>query len=176
MIHVGKRIWNLSLLHCLVKKPVMGNFVSQLHELNWIQFTNESRWIHWFCWESWVWIELGLVESCNDESDLSLNPIYMNPKWIWIHYFQERIQEATQWHDYNPFFYPRKSTWEFPTTHNERSCSRLVLYFYVYCTCITLTKVWHAIFSSLCSSIIMYQKWILFFCWIALSWIWCRLS
>ena len=164
--------------------PVMGNWI-QVHELNWIQFTKyESRWIepnlfssesdlswiHWFCWESWVWIELDLVESCNDESELSLNPIYMNPKWIWIHYLPKRIQESTPFHDYNPIlFEPRRSTWEFPTRHNEKICSRLVLYFYVHCTCITLTKVWHAIFSSLRSSINMYQKWILFF--VELHWV-----
>ena len=31
------------------------------------------------------------------------------------------------------FLEPRRSTWELKTRHNERSCSRLVLYLYVYC-------------------------------------------
>ena len=141
-----------------------GQLDSRVHELNWIQFTKyESKWIepnlfssesdfswiHWICWESWVWIELDLVESCNDESELSLNPIYMNPRWIWIHYFQERIQESTQRHVDHLFFEPRKSIWEFPTRDNERSCSKLVLYFYVYC--ITLRNVQH--FGSKPSSV-----------------------
>ena len=58
------------------------------YESRWIELNNESEssWIHLLCLESWVWIVLGLLESCNDESELSLNPIYMNPKWIWIHY------------------------------------------------------------------------------------------
>ena len=106
-------------------------------QMNWIQPVSSEydlSCIHWFCWESWVWIELGLVKSCNDESELRLNPIYMNPKWIWIHYLPGRIQESPH---ISRFFAPRRSTWKFRTTHNERSCSRLVLYIYVYCTCIT---------------------------------------
>ena len=96
---------NLSYWH-LSKLAVMGSWI-RVHELNWIQYTEyESRWIepnlfssesvlswiHWCCWESWAWIEPDLVESCNDESELSLNLIYMNPKWIWIHYLPKRIQ------------------------------------------------------------------------------------
>ena len=47
--------------------------------------------------------ELSLNWAGPCESDLSLNPIFMNPKWIWIHYFQVRIQESAQCLNYNPF-------------------------------------------------------------------------
>ena len=69
-----------------------------------IDLDSDLSWIHLVLRESWVWIELSIVESCNDESELSLKPIYMNGKWIWIQYLPKRIQEWTQFHAYNPSF------------------------------------------------------------------------
>ena len=141
----------------------MGNWI-QVHELNWIQFTKyESRWIEPNLLAvnlTWV-VSTGSAGRVEFELSWALwKAVMMNLSWVltqstWIPsesesiIYQKESKNLLTFHHYNPsFFQLRRSTRKFPTTHNERSCRRLFLYFYVYCTCITLTSPTRCILKS----------------------------
>ena len=151
---------------------VMGNLIHGVHELNWIQFPNESRWIPWFCWESWVWIELVLV-----------NLTWVLTQFSWIPSESESLFSSK-----NP---------RIGSMSQLQSISQLdimkeavaglfcmsIFYFLSYNTH-KCTGFWQ---SAQQSYITYYQNrtwqsWKIInelnrvFCWMVLSWIWCRLS